>query len=39
MKELSKLCGGNGGGKPDRAQGNIVDVSKIDEFPIESFVK
>ena len=39
MKELGKLCGGNGGGKPDRAQGNILDISKISEFPIENFVK
>ncbi len=29
LKKVASRCGGNGGGKPDRAQGNILDVSNI----------
>ena len=29
LKKVANVCGGNGGGKPDRAQGNIEDIDKL----------
>ena len=29
LKKVTAVCGGNGGGKPDRAQGNIENVDKL----------
>lgn len=29
LKKVATVCGGNGGGKPDRAQGNIEDIDKL----------
>ena len=29
LKKVTLVCGGNGGGKPDRAQGNIENVDKL----------
>ena len=31
-KKVTGLLGGNGGGKDDRAQGSVLDVSKIDQI-------
>ena len=31
IKEITKLAGGSGGGKPDMAQGGGKDAGKIDE--------
>ncbi|MDY0024037.1 MAG: alanine--tRNA ligase [Candidatus Izemoplasmatales bacterium] len=31
VKEAAKICGGNGGGRPDFAQAGGKDVSKVDE--------
>ena len=31
IREISAVCGGRGGGKPDMAQGGGTDASKIDE--------
>lgn len=31
MREMSKLVGGGGGGKPGIAQGGGIDVTKIEE--------
>ena len=31
IKEITAICGGRGGGKPDMAQGGASDASKIDE--------
>ncbi len=32
MRKVAPLLGGNGGGKPDMAQGSVQDVSKIDKI-------
>ncbi len=29
LKKIASVCGGNGGGKPDRAQGNIENIDKL----------
>ncbi len=34
LKKIAAVCGGNGGGKPDRAQGNILDIEKLN-FTLE----
>ena len=31
IREVAKICGGGGGGKPDNAQAGGKDPSKIDE--------
>ncbi len=31
VREVAKLCGGNGGGRPDSAMAGGKDTSKIDE--------
>ena len=31
IREVTKLAGGSGGGKPDMAQGGGKDASKLDE--------
>ena len=31
IKEVAKLCGGGGGGRPDMAQAGAKDVAKLDE--------
>ena len=31
MKEVTKIAGGSGGGKPDSARGGGKDASKVDE--------
>lgn len=32
IKKIASILGGNGGGKADRAQGNILEISKINEI-------
>ena len=32
MKKITALLGGNGGGKDDRAQGSILDISKLNQI-------
>ena len=32
LKAASKICGGNGGGRPDLAQGSFQDISKLEEL-------
>ena len=41
VKTAAKICGGNGGGRPDFAQAGAKDVNKIDEalLEIEKLVK
>ena len=41
IKEVTAICGGSGGGKPDMAQGGGKDASKIDEAlsSVEEIVK
>ena len=31
VREIAKICGGNGGGKPDSAMAGGKDASKVDE--------
>ena len=35
VKKVAAVTGGNGGGRPDFAQGNIIDVSKLSEVKFE----
>ena len=41
IKEVTAICGGSGGGKPDMAQGGGKDASKIEEAlaKVEEIVK
>lgn len=32
VKKITSVLGGNGGGKDDRAQGSVLDISKIDKI-------
>lgn len=32
IKKVTEILGGSGGGKPDLAQGNVLDISKIDKL-------
>ena len=31
IKEIAKVCGGGGGGRPDMAQAGARDIAKLDE--------
>ena len=32
LKAAAKICGGNGGGRVDYAQGSFQDISKLEEL-------
>ena len=35
VKKVTAITGGNGGGRPDFAQGNTIDPSKLDQVKFE----
>ena len=39
VKNACQLLGGNGGGKPEQAQGSVLDISKIGELTKELLLK